>query len=102
MTIDRMKVLSSETAIKYTQKDIVSTQKQMKKPGYLLANDSENQVDIELLLHYTKYLLKHLSELLLYPCNPLREIAFLGVLFNEMPTCADLELKLTKKARYQG
>lgn len=102
VTVDRMKVLSSETAIKYMEEDIVNAEKQIKELDIQLASKNENEVDITLILQYARYLLKHLSELVLDLSNPLRKAAFLGVIFNQMPTYADLDFETHKKARYQG
>lgn len=98
VTVDRMKVVTSETAIKYMEEDIVNAEKQIKVLDNQLANKSEDAVDIELVLQYAKYLLKHLSELLLDLSNPLRKAAFLGVIFTQMPTYADLDFETRQKS----
>lgn len=102
VTVDRMKVVTSETAIKYMEEDIVSAEKQIKELDTQLANKSENTVDIELVLQYAKYLLKHLPELLLDLSNPLRKAAFLGIIFNEMPSYADLDFETHEKSPLPG
>lgn len=102
VTVDRMKVVTSETAIKYMEEDIVSAEKQIKELDVQLADKSENAVDIDLILQYAKYLLKHLSELLLDLSNPLRKAAFLGIIFNDMPSYADLDFETHEKSPLPG
>lgn len=102
VTVDRMKVVTSETAIKYMEEDIVSAESKIKELDNHLANSSENSVDIDLVLQYAKYLLKHLSELLLDLSNPLRKAAFFGVIFNTMPSYADLDFETHEKSPLTG
>lgn len=102
ITVDRMKVVTSETAIKYMEEDIVGAESQIKELDNQLANTSENTVDIDLVLQYAGYLLKHLSELLLDLSNPLRKAAFFGVIFNTMPSYADLDFETHEKSPLPG
>ena len=102
VTVDRMKVVISETAIKYMEEDIVNAESQMKELDSQLANKAESTVDIDLVLQYAKYLLKHLSEILLDLCNPLRRAAFFGAIFNEMPTYQDLLFETHEKSPLPG
>lgn len=102
VTVDRMKVVTSETAIKYMEEDIVNAENQIKELDGQLANKAENTVDIELVLQYARYLVKHLSEILLDLCNPLRRAAFFGAIFNEMPTYADLVCETHEKSPLTG
>ena len=44
------------------------------------------QAEFDQVLQYAKYILEHLSELLLDLCNPLRKAAFFGAIFNKLPT----------------
>ena len=97
-TVDRMKVITSETAIKYMEEDIMKAEKQIVELDQQLASKGENTVDIDLVLQYAKYLLKHLSEILLDLCNPLRRAAFFGVIFNEVPTYEDINFETQEKS----
>lgn len=73
-TLDRMKVLTSETAIKYMEEDIVSAEKRIKELDNQLTNKRENSVDIELVLQYARYLLKHLSDIMFGPVIQFEEL----------------------------
>jgi DNA invertase Pin-like site-specific DNA recombinase len=101
-TVDRMKVVTSETAIKYMEEDIVNAENQIKQLDGQLVHKSENIVDIDLVLQYAKYLLKHLSEILLDLFNPLRRAAFFGAIFNEMPSYQDLVFETHEKSPLPG
>jgi len=68
--VDRMKTITSETALKYMGNDIEDAEKQIKDLDKKLANKAEDEVDIVLILQYARYLLKHLSELILGLSNP--------------------------------
>jgi hypothetical protein len=98
ITVDRMRIVTNETAIKYMEEDIVNAEKQMKILDNQLANNDENVVDISLVLDYAKYLLKHLSEILLEISNPLRKAAFFGVLFNTTPSYAEINFETPKNS----
>ena len=80
----------------------MNVEKQIKELDHQLANKRDNSVDIELVLQYARYLLKHLSDIMLGLRNPIRRAAFFGIMFNEMPSYADLDLKPTKIGHYQG
>jgi hypothetical protein len=69
--VDRMKMLASETALKYMEEDIMTAEKQIKTLDEKLLNKTENTVDMEQVLQYAKYLLKHLRELVFNTSNPL-------------------------------
>ena len=98
VTLDHMKILTSETAIKYMENDIVSTEKQIKALDEQLLCQAENTVDMEQVLQYAKYLLKHLYELVFNTSNPLRRSAFFALIFNTMPTYADIDFETPKNS----
>ena len=98
VTLDHMKILTSETAIKYMEDDIVSTEKQIKALDAQLLVQAENTVDMEQVLQYARYLLKHLYELIFNTSNPLRRSAFFALIFNTMPTYADIDFETPKNS----
>jgi site-specific DNA recombinase len=97
-TIDRMKMISSETAIKYMEEDIVNAEQQIQALDQQITNRANKDVDIEQVLQYAKYLLKHLSELVLDLSNPLRRAAFFGIIFNTMPSYAQIDFETQKNS----
>ncbi len=85
-TVDRMRIVTSETALKYLEEDIVSVEKELAELDEEIARQPNLQAEFDQVLQYAKYILEHLSELLLDLCNPLRKAAFFGAVFNKLPT----------------
>lgn len=98
VTLDHMKILTSETAIKYMENEIVSTEKQIKALDEQLLCQAENTVYMEQVLQYARYLLKHLYELVFNTSNSLRRSAFFALIFNTMPTFADIDFETPKNS----
>lgn len=97
-TVDRMKMVTSETAIKYMEEDIVSAETEIKTIISQIDKTNQNSVDIEQVLQYARYLLKHLAELILNISNPLRRAAFFGIIFNTMPSFAVIDFETHEKS----
>ena len=86
VTVDRMRVVTSETALTYLEEDIISAENELAKLDKEIANQPNLQAEFDQVLQYAKYILEHLPELLLDLCNPLRKAAFFGAVFNKLPT----------------
>ena len=100
-TVDRMRIVTSETALKYLEEDIVSVEKELAELDEEIARQPNLQAKFDQVLQYAKYILEHLSELLLDLCNPLRKAAFFGAIFNKLPTYEQINFGTQKIARYQ-
>ena len=84
-----MKMVSSETVIKRMEEEVIGLEKQIIE----LQNTDETPakaVNIEVVLKYARYLVEHLSDILLHLRNPLRKAAFFGAIFNNVPSYEDL------------
>ena len=81
-----MRVVTSETALKHLEEDIVSAENKLAKLDKEIANQPNLQAEFDQVLQYAKYILEHLSELLPDLCNPLRKAAFFAAIFNKVPT----------------
>ena len=97
-TVDRMRIVSSETALKYLEEDIVSVEQELTNLDEDIAKQPDLQAEFEQVLQYAKYILEHLSEMLLDICNPLRKAAFFGAIFNSVPTYAEINLRTKEKS----
>jgi site-specific DNA recombinase len=91
MMVDKIKVLSSETAIKYMEEDLMKVDEQITN----LSSSKEiamqeKPMDIRVVMGYIKYFVAHLDYLLLKQIDPLKKANFLGVLFKVAPTYDDL------------
>ena len=97
-TVDRMRVVTSETALKYLEEDIVGVEKELTQLDEEIAKQPNLEAEIKQVLQYAKYILEHLSEMLLDLCNPLRKAAFFGAIFNQVPSYAEINLRTQIKS----
>ena len=97
-TVDRMRIVTSETALKYLEEDIVSVEKELAELDEEIAKQPNLQAEFDQVLQYAKYILEHLSELLLDLCNPLRKAAFFGAIFNKLPTYDEINFGTHKNS----
>lgn len=97
-TVDRMRVVTSETALKYLEEDIVGIEKELAQLDEEMAKQPDLEAEFDEVLKYAKYILEHLSELLLDLCNPLRKAAFFGAIFNKVPTYDEINLRTHEKS----
>lgn len=87
--IDRMKMVTSETVIKHMEDEVISIEKQMVALDSA-TDEQANNVDIQAVLQYARYLVEHFADILLHLRNPLRKAAFFGAIFNTIPTYENL------------
>ena len=98
VTVDRMRVVTSETALKHLEEDIVSAENKLANLDKEIANQPNLQAEFDQVLQYAKYILEHLSELLLDLCNPLRKAAFFAAIFNKVPTYDEIKFGTHKNS----
>ena len=96
-TVDRMRVLSSESALKFLE-DVISVEKELAEVEIEIAKQPNLEAEFEVVLMYTKYILEHLSEMLLDLSNPIKKATYFGAIFNKMPTYAQIDLRTTKNS----
>ena len=92
LTVDKMKLVSSETALKYMEEDIMKLEQQIdglktKKEESL----AKNTLDMPTILTYIKYFMEHLYELLIDHCNPLLKADYFGVIFDQVATYSEIK-----------
>ena len=97
-TVDRMRVVTSETALTYLEEDIISAENELAKLDKEIANQPNLQAEFDQVLQYAKYILEHLPELLLDLCNPLRKAAFFAAIFNKVPTYDEIKFGTHKNS----
>ncbi len=95
-TVDRMRVISSETALKYLEEDVVSVEKELVEVDIEIAKQPNLQAEFEVVLKYAKYILEHLSEMLLDLSDPIKKATYFGAIFNKMPTYPQIDLRTIK------
>lgn len=92
MTVDKIKFLTSEVAIKYMEEDLVKTEQQI--TGLLAEKqrvEQEKPADARIVMAYIEYFLKHMDNLLLEGSNPMDRAGYFGVLFDKAPTYAEID-----------
>ena len=91
-SVDKIRCLSSSTAIKYMEEDIENMENEIRELTVKReAMAPQKSSDIEKVSAYVRYFLEHLDSLLLNHDNPLQQAKYFGVLFNEAPSYTDIE-----------
>lgn len=72
-TVDRMRLVTSETALKYLEEDIVSVEQELTQLNEEIAKQPDLQAEFDQVLQYAKYILEHLSETLIDLCSQLQK-----------------------------
>jgi site-specific DNA recombinase len=90
-SVDKIKVLSSPTAMKYLEEDLLKTEESikqvtLKKEEYM----NKKPVDICKIIARAKYLVEHFDELLKKQIDPVKKAQFFGALFDKLPTYEEL------------
>lgn len=89
--VDKIRLLSSETAIKYIEEDITTTEQEIQT--LIEERDCrtvEKPVDFAVVKQYLKYFLEHMEELLVKQIDPIKRANFFGLLFNAAPTYEEI------------
>lgn len=92
-SIDKIKLLSSATAIKYMEEDIEKMEEEISElTSTREAMQPQKPSDFEKARAFVGYFLEHLNTLLLHYENPVLQAKYFGVLFNQAPTYKNIEL----------
>lgn len=103
LTVDKMKLLSSETAIKYMEEDIVKLEQRIVELTNTKAKTSETKpAKLQKAVAFAKYYMAHLDYLLLQQSNPVAKANFFGILFNQVPTFQEIEYGTENMAQVTG
>jgi len=84
LIVDKMKMVSSATAIKYMEEDLVKIEQQITDLDGKESPKGDKTADMGVVLTYIKYFMEHLRELLVDTCNPLAKADYFGVLFDKV------------------
>jgi site-specific DNA recombinase len=103
LCINKIKLLSSETAIKYLEEDIMRIEKQMNAlEGEKLNKKSQKVYDINLILKRVRILLEHPYEIFKKQIDPIKKAQFFGAIFDQKPTYQDLKPGTQKTPLFTG
>ncbi len=92
MAVRKLKVVESETAIKYMEADLVNIEQKIRELRTEKdKKTNEEPVQMDKIVRRVKYFLEHLDELLLKQIDPIKKAQFFGVFFDKIPTYAELK-----------
>ncbi len=90
--VDKMKLISSPTAIKYMEEELVALEQQVKDLKDRKEEQmNQNNVDMPTILTYIKYFVEHMKDLLVDHCNPILRARYFGVIFDTVPNFAEID-----------
>lgn len=90
-TVDKIKLLSSQTAIKYMEEELMKVEAEVAKLNEEKEQKQKEQpISFEVVMQYTKYFLQHMDYLLLQQIDPLKKADFFSVIFDQTPTYAEI------------
>jgi site-specific DNA recombinase len=101
--VDKMKLISSATAIKYMEEDLMALEQQITK----LDTQKEEKAAKEILnmpeiLMYVNYFMKHIKDLLLDHCNPITKAQCFGVIFDEVASYEEISNRSAQISQIPG
>jgi site-specific DNA recombinase len=91
-TVGKLKVLTSDTAIKYMEEDLMRIEENIKKlEAKKVELESKKPLDFARVMARAKYFIEHLDELLVKQIDPIKKAQFFGVLFDKVPTYEEIK-----------
>jgi hypothetical protein len=87
---DKIRILSSETAIRYMEEDLAKIETEKLELTEQLAKKDENAINLEEIMGTVKYFLEHLEDLLLDQSKPEQSATLFSLIFQMAPTYAEL------------
>lgn len=102
-TMDKIRVLSSATAIKFMEEDLVRIESQIEDLASQKAKKANEQTtDCSQILARVKYFLEHLDELLQKQIDPIKKAQLFAVIFNRTPTYEEIKIGTPKTPHFTG
>lgn len=90
-TMDKIKLLSSPTAIKFMEDELMQVDQEINKLNEEKEQKQKEQpINFDVVLQYARYFLQHMDYLLLQQIDPLKKADFFSVIFNETPTYEEI------------
>ncbi len=91
VNVDKIKMVNSETTIKYLEEDIAKLEGDAAKlTQERQTYEQQKPIEMDKMKAYVRYFLEHLDELLLNYDNPIQQAKYFGVIFNKAPTYEDI------------
>lgn len=98
--VDKFKILTSETAIKYVEEELLKTEEEIKELTELIDKPvvDDNEPNVHTVMQYVTYFCQNLEQLVLGQNNLVAQAGYFGVLFDKAPTYAEINLGTPKLA----
>lgn len=89
--VDKIKLLSSATAIKYLEEELMTVEAEITKLSEEKEQrEKEKPISFEVVMQYAQYFLQHMDYLLLQQIDPLKKADFFSVIFDQTPTYSEI------------
>jgi site-specific DNA recombinase len=103
LTKEKIKLVSSEAAIKYLDGDLEKIDKQIKELRMeKIKKNSSKKTDIQAVLQRVRKLMEYPEQLLLKQIDPVRKAQYFGAIFDKAPTYKDLKPGTQKTPLFSG
>ena len=101
--VDKMRLVSSPTAIKYMEEDLTKIEQQISNLDTRVdEQETGGSVDMPTMLTYIKYFVEHLKDLLIDHCNPILRARYFGIIFDQVPSYAEIAGGTTEIEKIPG
>ncbi len=103
LALDKLRMLSSSTAIKYMEEDLMRIEQQVNElEARKVELEAKKPVPIDRVLARVKYFVEHLDELLLKQIDPVKKALFFAALFDKAPSYDDINSGTQKTPLFTG
>ncbi len=103
LAVEKIKVLSSETALKYMEEDLMRIEQELVQLKQQKEEESKKKpTDIRVIMAYVKYFLEHLDFLLLKQIDPIKKANLFSLFFDNPPTYEEIKFGTQKIAQTPG
>ncbi len=103
MTVRKLKMVESETAINYMEQDLLSIEKRLRElKAEKEAKMTEEPADMGKIMRRVKYFLENLDQLLVKQIDPIKKAQFFSVFFDRIPTYEELKTGTENSAILTG
>lgn len=102
-TVDKIKLLTNQTAIKYMEEELMNIEQQINAlEAQKNKKQDEKPVEIKPIMQRVRYFLEHLDELLVKQIDPVRKAQFFGAIFDKPPTYEEINSGTLKTPLFTG
>jgi len=102
-TMDKIRVLTSPTTIKFMEEDLMKIEQQIKTLAAEKAKkEAQRPADLNRILGRARHFAENLEQLLIKQIDPIKKARLFAAIFDRTPTYAELESRNTKTPLFTG